>query len=537
MDERPVRARVTRRDVLATGTAALACGFVPRRAAAQSAKVLRVAVAETRDPLDPAVYYTSSDMILPLNTQEGLVRSRMGTYEVEPSLAESWEVRDRGRTFIFRLREGVRFHDGTLFNAEAARFEIERAMKVAQGGTWMLTDFVDRVVVEGEHRLTLHLRRAMPGYLHYLAGPWAIRFQSPTAYRANEKDGDLGRAWAVTHVAGTGPYRLESYEKESRVILARHDAYWRGWKRPHIERVVVNVIKEPTTVRLQLEAGDLDMSFVQLKPVDYEALARNPGIALSRQPSGAQVTLTLKCNQPPSDSKLVRQALNHAFNYDQVITRIYGGNAQRIGPQCLGLEGDSPRWHTYYRYDLERARTLLAQAGHPRGGLHLKAIYRSGVDIKHRLTLELFQADLRKLNVDLELVEMAGAPWRERIRDPKADWNMMWRNWVPDVVDAAGAMFPVYKCAGHLEPASINRSRWCNETVDALFQRTFEEPDARRRIANLQQAMELVLEGAPAIWMFWPQDIFPYRRTIRNFGYNGYYTPSSTRFYDLEKEA
>jgi peptide/nickel transport system substrate-binding protein len=521
------------------GAAALAGDVLlgaPRHSAAQAAKVLRVAVTETRDPLDPAVYYTSADMIVPLNTQEGLVRYRMGTYELEPVLAESWEIRDGGRAFAFKLRQGVRYHDGTTLNAEAVKFEIERALKIAQGPCWMLTDFVDRVTVDGEHRLTLYLTRRMPGYLHYLAGPWAIRFQSPTAYRANERNGDLGQAWAVTHIAGTGPYRLESYDKESRVVLVKHDAYWRGWKGPHIERIVVNVIKEPTTVRLQLEAGDLDMAFVPLKPIDHKVLARNPKVVISRHPSAAHLTLALKCNQPPTDNKLVRQALNYAFNYDQVITRVYGGDAQRIGPQALGLEGDSPRWHTYYRYDLERARTLLAEAGYPQGGLRLRALYRSGIDTKHRLVLELFQSDLRKLNVELDLVEMAGAVWREKIRDPKADWNMIWRQWVPDVVDAAGAVYPVYKCAGYLESTSINYSRWCNDTVDALFQKTFEEPDARKRIANIEQAMELVLEGAPAVWMCWPADVWPYRKTIRNFGYNGYYTQWSARVFDLQKE-
>jgi peptide/nickel transport system substrate-binding protein len=531
--------RWTRRDVLKLGAGLTGGGLVlgaGRPSSAQAAKVLRIAVSETRDPLDPAVYYGTSDMIIPFNTQETLVRYKMGTYEIEPLLADSWEVKDGGKAVAFKIRDGVKYIDGTKFNAESVKFEIERAIKINQGPGWMLTDFIDQVVVDGEQRLTLNLKRKVPGYLHYLAGAWAIRFQSPAAYKANEKDGDLGKAWAVTNTAGTAPYRIESYEKESRVVLVKNDGYWGGWKGNHIERVIINVIKEPATLRLQLEAGDRDVVFVPLKPADYAALGKNPNVVLGQYPSGTHYLMTLKCNQPPTDNKLVRQALSYAFNYDQVIGKIYGGNGQRIGPLSLGLEGDSPSLHTHYRFNLEKAKELLAQAGYPKGGLKLKGISRP-VDPNLRLVFELFQSDLKKLNVDLEVVELAGAPWREQWRDPKADWNMLAHYWTPDSIEAGGAVFPLYKCEGYLEPGASNWTRLCNKKADELFQKTIEEADAKKRIANMQQVAQILLDEAPVVWMFWIKDVWPYRKTIKNFRYNGYYTTWATRIYDLSKEA
>lgn len=538
LQDAPRPSGLTRRDLLKAGAGAVAGGLVggaARPASAQAAKVLRIAISETRDPIDPGVYYGTSDMVIPLNTQETLVRYKMGTYEFEPVLAQSWEIKEGGKSFQFNLREGVRYIDGTKLDAESVKFEMVRAMKLNQGGGWMLVDFIDKIVVDGEHRLTLHLKKRIPGYLHYLAGPWAMRFQSPAAYKANEKDGDMGQAWAVANTAGTAPYKIESFEKESRVVLVKNDAYWGGWKGSHVERVIINVLKEPATIRLQLEAGDLDIVFVPLKPADYEALGKNPNVVVGRYPSGTHYQLTLKCDQPPTDNKLVRQALSYAFNYDQVINRLYGGNGQRIGPQSLGLEGDSPKSHTHYRFDLEKAKALLAQAGFAKG-LKVKGISRP-VDPNLRLIFELFQSDLKKINVELDVVELAGAPWREQWRDPKADWNMLGHYWTPDAIESGGAVYPQYKCEGYLGQGSVNRSRWCNQKADALFQKTIEEPDAKKRVANMQEVAQILLEEAPKVWMFWLKDVWPHRKTVKNFRYNGYYTTWATRLYDLSKEA
>ena len=534
----PSRFSLTRRQLLKTGVG-VATGAVlsiPRRSSAQgTGNILRVAISETRDPLDPAVYYGTSDMIIPLNTQETLIRYRMGTYELEPNLAESWQVKDDGRTFVFKLRQGVKYIDGTKLNAESVKFEIDRAIKINQGPDWMLADFVDKATADSEQQVTITLKTKLPGFLHNLAGAWAIRFQSPAAYQAHQKDGDVGQAWAVSNTGGTGPYKIDSYEKESRVVLVKNDGYWRGWQGKHIDRVIINVIKEQATVRLQLEAGDLDLAFVPLKPADYAALEKNPNITVGRFPSGTHYMLQFKCNQPPTDNQLVRQAVSHAFNYEQVINRIYGGNGQRIGPLCLGLEGDSPKLHTQYRFDLEKAKALLAKAG-VKPGLKMKALSRP-VDPNLRVVYELFQSDLRKIGVELEVVELAGAPWREQWLDPKADWNLLASYWTPDTIDPGGTVYPLYKCENYLDKSSVNRSRWCDERVDKLFQQAMAETDAKKRVADMADAGQLILDGAPILWMFWIKDAWPYRKTVKNLQYNGYYTTWAVRIYDLHKEA
>jgi peptide/nickel transport system substrate-binding protein len=559
MDEQKFLRRViTRRQVLKTGVAAAgglvlaACGptaspqetqapvqaTVPPTSLPQAAgdtKLLRAAIIETSEPWDPARYYGTAEMVVPLNTQEGLVRYKIGTYEFEPMLAESWEIKDGAKAFTFNIRQGVKYHDGTTVNAEGIKYELERAMTINEGPAWLLTDYVDTITVDSEYQVTVNLKQATPDFLHNLAGPWAIRFQSPTAYQSNEKDGDLGRDWAVTNEAGTGPYKIETFEKESRVVLAKNEDYWRGWDGNHIEQAIISVIKEGVSARLQLEAGDQDVILMPLQPSDYDALSQNPNIEIGKFSGGNQFFLYFKCDKPPTDNKLVRQALSYAFNYDQVIAKVYGGYAERIGPLLLGLEGDSPDIHTHYQFDLDKAKQLLAEAGYG-DGLKLKGISVATAP-RVLLAYQVFQSDLKTIGVELDVTELSGAAWREQRDDPNADWQMFANYWAPDLLQAAGSIYVMYRCEGRMEKGAANAMRYCNEEADGLFQETLVEPDAAKRVANMQRVAQILLDEAPALWMYWPQDVWPYRKVVQNFQYNGFYTPWSVRIYDLSKEA
>jgi peptide/nickel transport system substrate-binding protein len=499
-------------------------------AVSKDSKVLRVSINETRESLDSALYYGHTDAIIPLNTQEGLIRYKMGTYDFEPQLAESWGIKDGGKAITFKLREGVKYSDGMDLNAETVKFEMDRAMSIGMGPSWLLTDFVDSVSLDGEYEITLALKQVLPGYLHHLANVWSPRFQSPDAYTSNEKDGDMGQEWAVTHTAGTGPYKVVSYEKDSRVVLERNEHYWRGWSDDQIEQVIIDVIMEPSTIRLRLEEGDLDMNFVPLTPNDIAALEGNSNIVVGKFPGGNQYNMGFICDKEPMDNKLVRQALCYAFNYDGVINTLYGGFGQREGSLLLGLEGDKPEHHTHYYFDLDKAAQLLKEAGYPGGGFTLKGISRP-VDPNLRRLFELYQSDLKKIGVDMEVEEVSGAVWQQ-MRKNELERDLLAFYWGPDTLDPGSSIYPMYK-----EPGSNTHGmNYDNPQVRSWFEEAQLEADKDKRVAIMERIAETLLEDAPAIYMFWPLDVWPYQKWVKNFEYNGFYTMWGARIWDLRKE-
>jgi peptide/nickel transport system substrate-binding protein len=493
----------------------------------EAAKILRVAVSENREAFDPAWYYGHTDSIIPLNSQEGLLRYKMGTYDFEPLLAESWEIKEGGKVIEFIIRQGVKYSDGTGLNAESIKFDIDRQMKIAQGPSWLLNDFLDQVSVDGEYQLTMTLKYALPGYLHHLANIWSTRFQSPTAYQANEKDGDMGQEWAATHTAGTGPYQLASFEQNSRAVMVRNEYYWKGWEGNHVEEIHIDVITEPSTLRLKLEEGDLDICLVGLTPPDYEALATNSNIQILKFPGGNQYNMGFVCDQPPMDDKRVRQALCYAFNYDDVINKLYAGHGVRSGPLLLDTEGDKPEYHTRYNFDLNKASTLLADAGYAEG-FNLKGISRP-VDPNLGRLFELYQSDLKKINIELEIEEVSGAVWTEyrKLEKPR---DLLAFYWGPDTLDPGSSILPMYEMPG------THSMHYDNPQVVDLFKQAQLEADKTKRVATMEQIAEILIEDVPALYMFWPEDVWPMQKWVKNFQYNGFYTNTGTRVYDLYKE-
>ena len=255
-------------------------------------------------------------------------------------LAESYEKSDDGLTWTFKIRQGVKFHDGADLNAEAVKYSIDRTMRMQQGASyiWMAVSSID---VVDEYTVQFNLEWPSPmdlvvstGYAAYILSPQSVTSDDSEWFSSGKE-------------CGTGPYMLQSQVPGDEVVLTRNEEYWNGWEGEHFDKVVIKKVTETSSRRQMIEKGEADVT-LYLPYEDIEALREKEGVALYEEISYMNVASYFNTKKAPLDNKKVRQALSYAFPYGDVIKYVLGGfGSQGRGPVPAGLWGHGAELFQY----------------------------------------------------------------------------------------------------------------------------------------------------------------------------------------------
>ena len=224
--------------------------------AAPTDKVLHLSfLQDPGQPPDPDIYYAGQGLLLTTNIYEGLLQYKGGTdkAELEPLLATEWTASPDNKVFTFKLREGVKFHDGTPFTSAAVKASFDRRTAVNQGPAYMVAD-VESVTTQGDYGVTVTLKGPNSAFLDYLACPYGPRMLSPEGLKKNGGS-DNAQTYLTNHDLGTGPYTLTAAEVGSKYELAAFPDYW-GTK-PYFEKVELPVITDVSAQQLQFNNGQI----------------------------------------------------------------------------------------------------------------------------------------------------------------------------------------------------------------------------------------------------------------------------------------
>jgi peptide/nickel transport system substrate-binding protein len=346
---------------------------------------------------DPAAEF-SNGILLMNNMYEQLLRYDPVEKKIIPLLATEYTASADGLTWTFKLRQGVKFHDGSDFNAEAVKFSIDRTIRLAAGASYIWAP-VKEVKVIDDYTVEFDLSYQAPLDLIASTG-YAAFIYSPKSVGSDDKWFESGKE------CGTGPYKLKSFKWGDEVILEKFDEYWGKWPEKNISTVVLKKVSEPATRRQMVEKGEATIT-TELPYSDIDALKKNTDVVVEVDPSLQNLIGMFNTQKPPLDNPKVREALAYAFPYQQVIDFAMGGYAtQSFGVVPNGMWGFSKNV-TQYKYDLDKAKQLLADAGYANGGIKLLLTYMSG-DESEKNTAELYKAELGKIGVELEIRSM---PW------------------------------------------------------------------------------------------------------------------------------
>jgi peptide/nickel transport system substrate-binding protein len=446
--------------------------------------------------LDPAIVTDGESIKVTENIFDTLVDYGEQDTTIQPALAESWEVSEDGLTYTFKLRKGVKFHDGTDFNAEAVVYNFERWMNSHDEGKFayyasMFGGFkgdeghvIKEVKAVDEYTVQFTLNRPQAPFLKNIAMP-PFAIASPEAL---EKHGDKFGENPV----GTGPFVFKEWKRNDTITLEKNPNYWKeGY--PKLDKVVFKVIPDNSARLNALLTGEIQL-MDGMNPSDVEKVEANKDLQVFFRPSMNVGYLGFNVEKEPFNNKLVRQALSHAVNKKALIDAFYSGQAEPAkNPMPPVIEGYNDEIEDY-PYDLEKAKQLLAEAGYPNGfetEFWAMPVPRPYMPNGQKVA-EAIQADFAKIGVKTTIKTMEWATYLEKVQAGEAPMFLL--GWTGDNGDADNFL---YTLLDKDNIGSNNYSRYSNDQVHKLLIDAQSTPDQEKRNELYKQAQVIIHEDAP----------------------------------------
>jgi peptide/nickel transport system substrate-binding protein len=460
----------------------------------------QVVIAQGGDPstLDPHMHAENFTFAVVHNVFDHLVRRfvRQGQLAHEPGLATSW-TNVNPTTWEFKLRPGVKFHNGEEFNADAVKFSIERVLNPDQKARWRwaFAD-IDRVDVLDSLTVRIVTKVPFPTLITNLA--FCMPIVPPKYVR------EQGDTVIATKPVGTGPFKFVRWRKDESLVLEANESYWRG--APKIKTLIFRPIPDESTRVAALSTGEIDIAR-GVPPSLVKQIADNPRTRVARVPSALNIHVILDTlKDGPLRDKRVRQAINYGVDKDAIIKSILEGNGGAVGgpltPVMFGFAADVKP----YPYDPERARRLLAEAGFAQG-ISLTLNSPNGRYLKDKEVNEAIAGQLAKIGVRLQVATHEWGSYVSKWPDNLVPMYMI--GWA-GTWDADGIMFPLLRSGQRF-------SRWSNPDFDAIIDKARGTLDQGERGKLYRQATQLAHDEAPWLFLFHGMDIYGVSRAVADW--------------------
>ncbi len=458
--------------------------------------------------LDPQVGYDWQNWSVIKSIFDGLMDYKPGTTELEPDLADNYTVSDDGLTYTFKLRDGVKFHNGRPLTASDVKYSLERAVNPATqspgGGYYsMIKGFDDLtagrakelsgIATPDDRTVVFTLTRPDATFLHLLA----LNFAHVVPKEEVEKDGaDFGRK-----PVGTGAFKFIEWVPGQRIVLERNTEYFRKGI-PYLDKLTFEFGQDPTVAVLRLHRDEVDIVGDGIPPAQFTTIMADPAnkdlISEGALPHTSYVAMNV--TRPPFDNLKVRQAVNMAINKQRIVRFINNRAtpATQIPPPAMPAYNPDNKG---YAYDPEAARKLLAEAG---TGEITTELYVMNVDPNPRIARAI-QQDLADVGIKAEIRYMT----QTEVIAAGGSGNapMIWSGgmaWIADFPDPSNFYYGILGCAGAVE-GGWNWSKYCNHAIDARAAKAdvmvkTNEKDAR--IVEWKAIFDDVLKDAPLAPIF-----------------------------------
>ena len=526
----PLRGRLGRRDLLkmtgaAAGVAALGdftgTGVLPARnalARQDAANAIIFGVGTDVDELDPRTTDTQEGYIAASNVYDCLVLYDLGATTIRPGLAESWEISEDGLVYTFNLRQGVKFHDGEPFNADAVvtwynsideespdtQYDAVRMVYMAD----FITNWIDKVEVVDEFTVRMTLPSPYAPLLANLAIPIA-GIVSPAAVAK-------GLDYVAVNPSGTGAFRLASpddWSRDSQMTLEANPDYWGG--APKVDQLVIRVIPESSTRLQQVETGEVDVAWA-LTPEDVERTRENADLVIVEDAGLNTNWVNLNVTLEPFTSKEVRQALNYAVNKEEISEGLYNGNMVPAGGVLPPVDWAFNPDLKSYPYDPDKAKELLATAGYdesnPLSFTFMAYTIPRGYNPAGDRLATAIQEYWSEVGVEANIQT---AEWTQYRADRQAGkFQCALGGWQGDNGDPDNFLYAL--CAGESKGAG-NVSFYENPEVDKLLAQAQVVSDQDERKTIYHQAEQLIVDDAPCVFLGYQKHQVVTRANITDF--------------------
>ena len=423
---------------------------------------------------------------------------------VKSALAESWEIPD-DKTYIFRLRKGVKFHSGKELDAADVAYSLELQKTPPPPG--ITQSYYPKIAtVEATDKYTVRVRMAQPdatmmGYLAWGRYSWII------------PKGLYDKMDLRTHADGTGPFKLEEYIPNDHTRVSRFKDYWRP-ALPYLDEVTMKVLQDEQARVAALRSGAIDGASVTADSADTLRGDASLEILKGLTAVFREVEFTLKNDGKPWDNVKVRQAMNAAINRQEIIEKVYGGDAvytskipQGYGPWPLSQDALKLKWE---RYDIPKARQLMAEAGYANGfSVTMQSIAHP---IDYTQNAEVIKDQLKLINVNVTVQPLEIGTFARNNGRGEFEWQSTGRGMRGDPsgfladFDPAGAVYKAWYQAGYN-----------NKELTDLYFEGLRTTDRAKRLQIYRRLQEIVLTEWPALPLVNPMKYQVVRRRLHGY--------------------
>ncbi len=460
--------------------------------------------------------YSSSFVLLDL-LYEPLVRyGQDGT--IEPALAESWEISEDGLIWTFALRQDVTFHDGTPFNAEAVKWNMDRWVGNDRHNWLPTTSRIAEVETPDEFTVVLTLNQPYYPAMQDLTLVRPVRFLSAEG---------VDQAGEFAEAIGTGPWQIESLEN-NQAVLVRNESYW--GERPAPEKLVIEVILDPQTRIAALLSGEVDIIGGEyLGGISLESLPvleRNEAINILNGDSLVSLYISTQYQQPPFDDVRVRQALNMAIDRVGINNALFGGEgeaAQNLMPGNIPYVAFTDT--DLYQYDPEKAAALLAEAGWTLNAdgilekdgelMQIDLVVDQASRPESATMAEVIQAQFKEIGIELEIRAFDYSGWLDAYY--ANDFDLLMRfSWGPPYDPHSLLAGAFSNTAG--EETTLS---YADPILDDLISSALASTDEAERQEIYNQIWQLLDDEAAVIPLVYPQRVYAVSSDVEGFRLGG----------------
>jgi peptide/nickel transport system substrate-binding protein len=424
--------------------------------------------------------------------------------KVIPWLAESWESADGGKSLIFKIRDGVKSHDGTTVSADDVKWSIDRFRQKSIGRSSLA--LVKEVSVLPGNRVKVTTAEPFAPLLRTFSYA-PITVYSRKAWEAAGSDDAFSR-----HPVGPGPFKFVEWIPGQHMLLEAFPDYWNG--APKVKRVEIRTILDEASRIAALEAGEVDVIHA-FSPVEANRLEKNANLKVYNPPSAGFIRLNLNTHNPPFNDVRVRQAIAYGIDKEAFSKQLFLGTApvahSLVPSEALGYTAD----FDVYKYNPEKAKELLKEAGVP--NLSFTFSYGSGRYLLDSEVVALLQAQLARIGVNVKVQSMEWAQFSAFIRQPpeanKTEMILVWWRTVNGDPDSAIGVFTKKE----MPKAGNNTTLYVSNEFERLYAAQQTETDPDKRLKDIRDLQQVLMHDLPAIPMYNQPQFWASRANVENF--------------------
>lgn len=499
--------------------------------------------------LDPADVTDGESIQRMDNIFEGLVEYEAGSVLIQPCLATSWEASADGTEIVFNLREGVKFHDGTDFNADAVVFSFARQYDTNhpfhQYGEWAYWGYmfgdVERMEKVDDYTVKFVLKRPNASIMTSLA-MFTVNIVSPTNAEKYKED-------TFKNPCGTGPFKFVEWVKDDHITLEANENYWR--ERAKLDKLIFKVIPDPSARLMALEVGEVQ-GIEYPNPADFERIKANEDLVLMSEPGmnvGYMAMNTgygyIDANKngvrdidteplvknpgysEPLTKKKVRQAINMAIDKQSIVDNIYMGTAIKatngMPPFMLGYNDAIDD----YPYDPAKAKQLLTEAGYPDGfevTLYVMPVSRPYMFDPPKIG-EAIQSYLAAVGITVKFYQVDWGTYLQETEE--GNHQMCLLGWTGDNGDPDNFMNVLYGANACSIGTAGNYAFYTNNTNQELLSAALATYDEEKRATYYKKAQEMIHEDAGWVYLAHSTQNVVFRTNVKGYVLN----PTSRKFF------